>query len=498
VPNFSEGRDGDKVLAIAQEARNGGALVLDTHMDPDHNRSVVTFVATPERVVHAAFAAVRRAVQLLDLSVHTGVHPRIGVVDVVPFVPAGGVSREECSRAAEDLAERLARELYLPVYLYEWAARAEGRRNLADVRRLHLAALATGADLQPDLGPHGPHPTAGAVAVGARAPLVAFNCWVEPPDLDAARRVAARVRQVGGGPSGVKALGLWLERAGRAQVSMNITDTASAPPHEVVARVERSAASEGLSVTGSELVGLIPLDSALQAAASALKLPSLGPERVLELAIHRGETAVDLETFLSELASAAPAPGGGAASALSGALGAALASMVCNLTIGRPRYAEVDAELRAVLQETERLRLRLQDLMAEDEAAYTALMERYKLPKDSPVAASRRAAEIEAALRRAADVPLECARACVEVLRLLGPVVQGGNRNAASDAGAAALLAGAGARAALLNVRTNAAVMKDGPSAAEYLRQAQALEGEAVSLADGAVSGALARIEAPA
>ncbi len=494
VPNFSEGRDARKVLKIADAAQAAGATLLDVHLDPDHNRSVLTLVGTPTVLSRAVFAAVGTAVELLDLRAHAGVHPRIGVADVVPFVPVADTSLEDCVHVARELGERLASELGLPVYLYEAAAIREDRRNLADVRAQHAVAPRDDLSLAPDLGPDRVHPTAGAVAVGARPPLVALNCYLSDPDIVAARSLAARTRERGGGPPGVKALGLSLPQAGRVQVSMNITDTRAGPPHRAVEHLHALAAQAGVQLGESELVGLLPLDSVLRAAAAALGLPSLTSQQVLELNIQERMDQLDLDTFLTDLASAAPTPGGGAASALVGSLAASLGAMVCNLTVGRPRYAAVESQMGEALSELDELRLRLRELMDLDEEAYAALMSRYKLPKETPEQQEQRAAEIETALRRAAEVPLESARTAVRVLQVLGPVAESANRNAISDAGAAALLAEAAARASLLNVRTNASLMKHRQAADQYLRSMEEIETQATTLGRAALSAAVARI----
>lgn len=494
VPNFSEGRDSEKVLQIARAAQSAGAILLDVHLDPDHNRSVLTLAGKPDVLILAAFAAVRQAVALLDLRNHVGVHPRIGVADVVPFVPVAGIGLEECVEAAHVLARRLASELVLPVYLYEAAAQSDDRRNLAEVRAQHARALQADAPLHPDLGPDATNPSAGAVAVGARAPLVALNCYLAQPDLPAAISLAARTRERNGGPKGVKALALPLPAAHRVQVSMNITDVKATPPHKAVEHVSGLAEADGVKLAESELVGLLPLESVLQAAASALGLPSLQSGQVLELALQERMEYLDLDTFLAELASKEPTPGGGAASALAGSLAAALGAMVCNLTVGRVKYAEVETEMREALSKLEDLKLQLRDLMQQDEEAYGALMACYKLPKESEQQQQRRVTEIEVALRHAAEVPLESARATIRVLQVLGPVARSANRNVISDAGAAALLAEAAARASLLNVRTNASLMKDREAAEEYLRVMQEVEDQAVTLGREALSAAVARI----
>lgn len=482
VPNFSEGRDTAAVFDIAQATQTEDVRLLDVHLDADHNRSVLTLVGEPDALGRAVFAAIERAVALLDLREHRGVHPRIGVADVVPFVPVAGVSRDACVLAARTLGQRVGAELDVPVFLYEWAATRSEFRNLADLRRRYEQARVSGLTLMPDYGPADAHPRAGAVAIGARAPLVALNCFLGEPDLDAARRIAARTRENGGGPVGVKALGLPLHGASRVQVSMNITRTDQTPPHVAVERVREIARAEGFALAESELVGLLPLGSVLRAAAHALGLPSLDARQVLELEAGEWEGRLELDGFLDDLASSASTPGGGAASALVGALGAALGSMVCNLTVGRAKYAAVEPQMRDALQETERLRGRLRELTGADEQAYSALMAQYKLPRDTPEQKEHRAAAVESALRHAADVPLETAKTCVEVLRWLEPVAREANANVISDAGAGALLSDAAARSALLNVRVNASLMKDRVEAADYLAALDNTEAESTAL----------------
>ncbi|MDQ3855662.1 MAG: glutamate formimidoyltransferase [Chloroflexota bacterium] len=494
VANFSQGRDQTSIQAIAAAAGSSGAVVLDIHSDPDHHRSVVTFVGEPHAVLEGAYQAVRTAVERLDLSRHEGVHPRIGVADVVPFVPVSGASMEDCVRLAKSFAERAGRELGLPVYLYGHAALRAEMHNLADVRASHQRALASRGRLSVDAGPDLPHPTAGAVAVGARAPLVALNCNLDRPDIDAARAVARRVRERGGGRRGVKALGLWLAHASTAQVSMNITDVDASPPHTVVAKVEELAGELGAHIAASELVGLVPLDSVLRAAAEAMKLPDLAPRQVLELAALERIRKMTLDEFIDDLASSSPAPGGGAASALVGCLAAALSSMVSNLTIGRPRYADVDLELRDAPAHSEQLRARLRHLMDDDEQAYSELMNRYRLPRETEEQVAHRQAAIEAGLRAAAEVPLSIARTCLELLETVATVADKGNANAVSDAGAAAILAQAAARASLLNVRTNAGLMKDRAAAANYVRQMEEVERTVNAAADAALLAAVGRI----
>jgi len=494
VPNFSEGRDRAKIESIASAARALGAYVLNIHSDPDHNRSVVTLAAPADQIVEAVMSMIRRAVELLDIRHHVGVHPRIGVVDVVPFVPLGAATQEDSVKAAIEVASRVGNELEVPVYLYEWAARHPEYRALPDVRRLYSQAILAGNFLEPDFGPFMPHPTAGACVVGARGPLIAFNCVLGTPDVSVARRIAFRIRESSGGMLGVRALGLWLESLGLAQVSMNIVDPVKAPLHVVFERVKQLAAQEGTYVVSSELVGLMPSSVALGAASYALGLPSLSFSQLVEMSILSRRSEVNLEEFLDSLASSAPTPGGGAASALVGAIAAALSSMVANLTIGKKKYMQFEEDMRKVVASCGELRSSLLQLMHDDEEAYNALMNAFRLPKDTEEQVAARNAEIQKALIGACEVPLTIAQKCMEVLELSEYVAGNGNANAVSDAGVSALMAEAAARGALLNVYINCNLMKDSTQADGYRRRAEEIESTARSKASEVMAIVRSRI----
>lgn len=286
VPNFSEGRRPEVVAGLRQAiAAVPTVHVLDVHVDPDHNRSVITFAGPRAAVAEAAFRGVATAAQAIDLRQHRGVHPRIGACDVLPFVPLGEAALEDCVALAAEVGERIARELELPVYLYGAAARRPDRRRLADVRRGQYEglreAIAGDPDRAPDFGPRRLGP-AGAVAVGARRALIAYNVCIEPADLELARAVAREVREADGGLPGVQALGLAVSSG--VQVSLNIVDYHATPPHRALAAVRAATERRGGRVLGAELVGLLPLEAALAAAGEALGLGGLPPERVLELA----------------------------------------------------------------------------------------------------------------------------------------------------------------------------------------------------------------------
>lgn len=292
VPNFSEGRDRETVDAIASAALSvAGVALLDRQMDPDHNRSVLTMAGEPDRVAEAAVRAAAKAVERIDLNRHRGVHPRIGAADVIPFVPLEGSSIEECAELAVRTGERLWNELGVPVYLYEAAARRADRVNLANIRRGQFEALRREAPVNPERAPDigGPalHPTAGATAAGARKFLIAFNINLGTPDAEIARRVARAIRESGGGLSHVKAMGVFLASRNLAQVTMNLTDFERTPMHAVFQAVSREAARYGVSVAGSEVVGLIPRKALEMSAGFDLRLENPASGCVIESRLER-------------------------------------------------------------------------------------------------------------------------------------------------------------------------------------------------------------------
>ena len=287
VPNFSEGRRPETVARLAAAIESvEGALVLGTHVDTDHNRSVITFVAPPEQVVEAAMRAVALAAGLIDLREHAGQHPRMGATDVLPFIPLEGVSVEECVQVAREAGRRIWDELRIPVYFYESAATRPERTNLADVRRggyeLLREQIATVPERAPDVGEPVLHESAGACLIGVRPLLIAFNVNLRTNDLTVARRIAARVRERGGGLTKLKALGFELVSRGVVQVSMNLTSYAETNIHQAFEAVRREAAALGVEVLGSEIVGLVPQDALGRAAAHYLQLENYSPELVLE------------------------------------------------------------------------------------------------------------------------------------------------------------------------------------------------------------------------
>lgn len=464
VPNFSEGRRPDVIHQIVEAMRTVPSVqILDVQSDVDHNRSVVTMVGPPGGVKEAAFSGIASAAGLINLDEHKGEHPRFGAADVVPFIPVQGVTLEDCVQLAHSLGRRVGEELGVPVYLYEAAATRPERVNLADVRRGEYeslkAEMGTNPDRAPDFGP-ARMGTAGAVAIGARPFLLAFNVYLNSADESIAQRIARAVRHSSGGLRYVKALGLLVQ--GQAQVSMNLTDTSRTPIHRVFELIHAEAARYGTAVTRSELVGLVPQKAMLDAAAWYLQL-DLDADQILENRLQRMEdekTALPT-AFLDAVAADTPAPGGGSVAAVAGAMAAALTAMVAHLTLGRKRYQAVHDEIGSLLAEAEGLRTALTARAAQDAEAYDHVIAAFRLPKGTNAERKLRVAAIQEALVHAAEVPLATARDAVAAVELAARVARIGNVNALTDAGTAAHMARAGFEGAVLNVRINADQISD-------------------------------------
>lgn len=489
VPNFSEGRRPEVMRAIRDAiAAVEGVAILDVSSDVSHNRSVLTFVAPLDTAVDAALAGIREARDRIDLTKHTGEHPRMGATDVVPFIPLEGTTMEDCIALARALGERVGRELEIPVYLYERAATRPTRENLADVRRGQFEALLTEIgtvpEREPDFGPNRCHPTFGAVAIGARPFLVAYNVYLGPAsNVPVAKKIAKAVRGSSGGFRFVKGLGLEVD--GQAQVSMNLVDTTQTPVHRVFDFIRMEAQAQGVPVTWSEIVGLVPERALFEAAAHHLQLAQFTTEQVLEARVREHASGGEsVSGFLGAIASSAPAPGGGSVAAHAGALAATLAQMVAGLTIGKKKYAAVEGEMKELAIRAAALTNALSALVKRDADAYTAVSGAYALPKESDADKAARDQAIQAALLQAANVPLETARACAEVAELALMAAERGNSNAVSDAGVAALLADAGCRGASYNVRINAMSITDSAAAKRLNEQAAELVGRVSAIAE--------------
>ena len=448
VPNFSEGRDAAKVDSII-EAISGvrGIVILDRELDADHNRAVVTFAGPAGAVVEAAFRGVERAVALIDLRQHSGVHPRIGAADVVPFVPVEGVTLEDCVRLANDLAQRLWDRLRVPVYLYEAAARRPERVNLENIRRGQFEGLRedvrVNPERRPDFGEAELHSSAGATVVGARKFLIAYNINLNTADVEIAKRIAKAIRFSSGGFRFVKSMGVPLASRNLAQVSMNLTDFEQTPIHRVFEAVRAEAARYGASIVGSEIVGLIPKKALEMTAEWYLQVENFQPGAVLENRLVAASAGGGgLNEFLDELAAPTATPGGGSAAAAAGAMAAALGAMVSGL-----------AKLPADTYEADRKFLA--EAVKRDAASYDGVRAAYKRPKDE------RAPFVEQALLKAAEVPLEVAEAVARLTERLQALKAAASEKFGSDVETALALTAAARAGALANVRINIDSMKD-------------------------------------
>lgn len=450
VPNFSEGRDQGTVRALIDAVTStAGVALLDHSMDADHHRSVLTFCGPPDAIVEAAFRAVRIATELIDLRIHVGVHPRIGATDVVPFIPIRGTTMQDCVQLAKRLGERVGRELGIPVFLYERAASHADHVPLEAVRRGGLEGLAfrmeSDPDWTPDFGPPRLHERAGAIAIGARPPLIAYNVNLGSTDVEQARSIARAVRHSSGGLPSVKAIGVELASRGMVQVAMNVTDYLVTPILPLFQAVKAEAMKRGIEVAGSELVGLVPQAALGQAAAASLQLDRFDSSQILETRIaeamrSKNEPAHTLSDFLAAVADAKPTPAGGSVAAFVGALAASLGVMGARLG-GQP-----DKEQRLL-----ELSQQLHRLVQEDTEGYNGLTDAYRIPKHH----SDRPQAISIALQRATEVPLEITELSCEVARFLHTLREGAKPTIKSDLTVGLTLAIAAAQAGLVTVHTN-------------------------------------------
>jgi glutamate formiminotransferase/formiminotetrahydrofolate cyclodeaminase len=477
VPNFSEGCRPE----VLDEIKNAisavpGAHVLDTHIDACHNRSVITFVGAPGAVEEAAFQMIKTAANLINLEDHTGEHPRIGATDVVPFIPISDISMEDCVEIAYRVGERVGAELKIPVYFYEQAARIPERKRLERIRHGEYEGLKeeikNNPDRKPDCGPSELGP-AGATVIGAREFLIAYNVNLTTADEEIACKIARAIRHSSGGLRFVKALGMLVD--GRAQVSMNLTNFKKTPLPRVVETIRREAERYGVGIHNSELVGLIPQQALVDTAVWYTQMDLFSPDQVLERKMAL-EVGVDLQPdFLDGLAAATATPGGGSAAAYSGALAAALVSMVSRLTIGKKNYQDQEKKFKSILTESETLRGELQAAVDQDSQAFDQVMAAYKLPKSTP----DRESAIQNATLLAAQVPLAVAEKSLQVMELAMESARSGNLNAISDAGAAVNLAFAALTSAALNVRINISALLDKKQAAKLEQAVEAVENKA-------------------
>ena len=483
VPNFSEWRDTAVMDQIVRAIGSVvGVVVLDREMDGDHHRSVVTFVVPVENAVEAAVRGVEKAVELIDLTRHSGGHPRIGAADVVPFVPLEGVRMEECVELSWRAGEEIWRRCRVPVYYYEAAARDAERVRLENIRRGQFEGLReevrSNPARRPDVGGPELHPTAGATVVGARKFLIAYNVNLATSDVEVAKRIARKVRASSGGLPHVKAMGVAIrdraQGAPRAQVSMNLTDFEQTPVHVVFEAVRREAESEGTAIEGSEIVGLIPKKALEMAAAHFLQVEKFHPGLVLEnrLAEATAEAkggpqgASSLREFLDRVAAATPTPGGGSAVAAAAALAAALGAMVAGLAGKKSKRA---AELEELAAEFREAREFFEQAVWRDAASYEAVRRAYRLPKE------QRGAPLEEALQGAAGVPLEVAEKVCETQQALKKLRELAPASMSSDLETAEALAAAALRGARANVEVNLADIRDPDFRREVERRLRAI-----------------------
>ena len=545
VPNFSEGRDKEVIRQIvAAIESSGGVKVLDVDPGEATNRTVVTFVGDPESVVGAAFAGVKRAAELIDMRRHKGAHPRMGATDVLPLIPIAGITLEECAALARDLAKRIAGELHVPTYCYEAAAFRPERKNLAVCRAGEYEALPeklAHAETAPDFGAR-PYDEGvartGATTVGARDFLIAVNFNLNTTSTRRANAIAFDVREKGrpvregnpitgkvvkdadGNPvmrpgtlRATKAIGWFIEEYGIAQVSMNITDISVTPLHVAFDEVCRKADARGVRVTGTEIVGLVPKRALVEAgkyflrkqhrsvgiaeeeivrlAVKSMGLDDLKPfkpeEKVIEYLLEaqvEKKRLIDMtcKGFAEETASESPAPGGGSISAYMGALGAALGTMVANLSSHKAGWDDRWEEFSDWAEKGQTVMQELLHLVDEDTAAFNRIMAVFAMPRSTDEERAARSAALQEATLYATEVPLRTMRAALAVFPIVRAMAEEGNPNSVSDAGVGALAARSAVFGARLNVRINAAGLKDRAKADALTAEADAIAAEAARL----------------
>jgi len=515
VPNFSEGRDKEKIKTITDEiAKTKGVTLLDVDPGEATNRTVVTFVGAPEGVKEAAFRAIKKASEVLDMSKHKGAHSRMGATDVCPFVPVADVTMEDCVKIANEVGERVARELSIPVYLYEEAATKPERRNLAVVRKGEYEGLPEklkDPGWKPDYGEPVFNKKSGATIIGAREFLIAYNINLNTRERKLAHEIALNIREQGrvkrdekgkiirdengkivkvpGKLKEVKGVGWYIDEYGIAQVSVNLTNYKITPLYKLFEECRKEARKLGLRVTGSELVGLIPKEAMLQTgryylekqgkcpgvpdeelirtAVISLGMDQLYPfkpeEKIIEYTIAEKQEllSMNLREFSNELSTDSPAPGGGSVAALSGALGSALSSMVANLTYGKKEYRKANRRMKNLALQAQVLKDEFIDLIEKDAEAFNNVMSAMRLKKKTEEEKKKRDEAIEEATKKATLVPLEIMKKSERILDLAAVAEKKGNQNSVSDAGVAAIMADAACEGGYLNVIINLGNIKD-------------------------------------
>ncbi len=535
VPNFSEGRDLARIDEITNEIKGvEGVRLLDVDPGKDTNRTVVTILGTPDEVVEAAFRAIRKAAEVIDMSKHSGAHARMGATDVCPFIPVSGMTMDDCAELARRLGSRVGEELGIPVYLYEYAASTPERQNLANIRAGEYEGLETklaDPEWKPDFGPAEFNPGTGATVIGAREFLIAYNVNLNTRDTKVAREIAFMIREKGrlkrdkagkivrdedgktvrenGVFKECKAVGWYMEDFGRAQVSINLTNYKITPPHLVFDECERIAAGLGARVTGSELVGLIPIEALLESGRHYLRkmgkttgvpdselvhtaVLSLGlsdlyefepDKKIIEYFMRRDDSLVGMTAtyFTDVLSTDAPAPGGGSVAALCGALSGALTAMVGALTHGKKGYEKAFDEMVRVGVEAQKIKDEFLADVDRDTDAFNRVMDAMRMKKKTDEQKAARAAAIEETTKVATLIPMNVLRRSKDAAELARIVAGKGNANSISDAGVAALAARTAAEGAYLNVIINLPGIEDEKFKAEILKEAGEVRAEVVS-----------------
>jgi glutamate formiminotransferase / formiminotetrahydrofolate cyclodeaminase len=491
VPNFSEGRDASKLDAIVSAMREvPGVYLLDRESDSDHNRSVVTLAGEPEAVAEAALRGVGKAAELIDLTKHSGAHPRMGATDVVPFIPIEGVTIEDCVALARKVGREIWERFRIPVYFYEAAAQRPERTNLENIRKGQfeglLAEVPRSPARAPDIGEQRLHPTAGATVVGARKFLIAYNINLNTSDVSIANRIGKNIRFSNGGLRYVKAMGVDLRGRNLAQVSINLTDFEQTPIHRVFEMVKRETERYGISIVGSEVVGLIPKRAIELTADFYLQLENFSPAQVFENRMEAslagtpaaegpGKFAALAQLFLDAVAQPTATPGGGSVAALAGALGASLGQMVAGLSRKKKSQAAYLEPLSDALAQFHAASRALADAIDRDAASFESVMAAYKLPQATPEEQSRREAAIQHALQGAANVPMEVARKAAQIFDQLGKLESIASPSMLSDIRVGRLMAGAAVQGALENVAINLQSITDSGFSARLRSESELL-----------------------
>jgi glutamate formiminotransferase/formiminotetrahydrofolate cyclodeaminase len=461
IPNFSEGRDEEKINQIISEIESAGVELLDREMDPSHNRAVITFVGEPEAVLEAAFLGAKKAAELIDLTKHKGEHPRMGATDVIPFVPISNATTRECVELARRLGKRIAEELKIPIYLYEAAATRPDRQNLANIRRGEFEGIRdeieTNPDRKPDFGAAKIHPTAGATVVGARFPLIAFNLNLNTSDVETAQKIAKAIRFMSGGFRYCKALGFELKDEGVAQVSINMTEYTKTPLYRVFETAKREAERYGVSIKESEIVGLVPEQALIDTARYYLQLDRFNEDQILEYRLRGKAGKQSILEFLNELAMSKPTPGGGSVAALEAALGTGLLAMVTGITCRKTK----DAELKEFHGHLKLEMYEFYKYIEKDKLAFDKVMEAFKLSDESEAEKKKKEGLVQSATKYAAQVPLEVCKKVLLVYPYAKTLAQKGLKSAISDVGVALHALHSGFIGARLNVLINLKSIND-------------------------------------